>query len=40
MCENEHGDMYYFKQKHPDHDKYCFKKIAKVKYSNKINETG
>lgn len=40
MCENSHGEMYYFKEKHDHHDKYCHKRIAKVKYSNKINETG
>ncbi|ETN71256.1 lysophospholipase [Necator americanus] len=39
LCENEFGQMYYYKE-YEGQENVCEKDIAKVKYSNRINETG
>ncbi|KAK6027388.1 lysophospholipase, partial [Ostertagia ostertagi] len=39
LCENEFGQSYYFKE-YEGQENLCLKHVAKVKYSNLINETG
>ncbi|VDP34997.1 unnamed protein product, partial [Heligmosomoides polygyrus] len=39
LCENDFGQWYYYKE-FDDQDNSCQKDVAKVKYSNQINETG
>ncbi|RCN27406.1 hypothetical protein ANCCAN_26858 [Ancylostoma caninum] len=39
LCENEFGQMYYYKE-YEGQENVCGKDVAKVKYSNRINETG
>ncbi|VDO55161.1 unnamed protein product [Haemonchus placei] len=39
LCENDYGQSYYFKE-YEGQENLCLKNVAKVKYSNQINETG
>ncbi|EPB66674.1 hypothetical protein ANCCEY_14235 [Ancylostoma ceylanicum] len=39
LCENQYGQMYYYKE-YEGQENVCEKDVAKVKYSNRINETG
>ncbi|KAK6045195.1 hypothetical protein COOONC_09939 [Cooperia oncophora] len=39
LCENEFGQSYYYKE-YDGQENLCLKHVAKVKYSNLINETG
>ncbi|XGW17184.1 hypothetical protein V3C99_002080 [Haemonchus contortus] len=39
LCENDYGQSYYFKE-YEGQENLCVKNVAKVKYSNQINETG